>query len=136
MTGPCAFIESWAAIIVGLVACLVYYGGCNLFVKIGIDDPISAVSVHGVAGLWGAIAAGIFALPEYGRGIVYGGGHLLGVQLLGIVVAISWSAFNAFLVFYLIDLAIGVRANARLERIGLDSELTGYVYEKKNSNNK
>jgi Amt family ammonium transporter len=60
VTGSCAFIEPWMAIVIGLIAAWVYYGAHLLLLRFGIDDPLDAAAVHGACGVWGLLAAGIF----------------------------------------------------------------------------
>ena len=68
ISGPCPFVDAWAAVIVGAVAGCVVVGSVLLLERRGIDDPVGAISVHGVAGLWGLLAVGIFANGKYGIG--------------------------------------------------------------------
>ena len=68
ISGPCPFVDSWAAVLVGAVAGSVVVGSVLLLERRGIDDPVGAISVHGVAGLWGLLAVGIFANGKYGTG--------------------------------------------------------------------
>ena len=66
ITAPCAFVDSWAAVVIGLIAGVLVVESVFFWDKRGIDDPVGAVSVHGVNGLWGVIAVGIFANGKYG----------------------------------------------------------------------
>ena len=68
ISGPCPFVDSWAAVVVGTVAGCLVVGGVLLLERRGIDDPVGAISVHGIAGLWGLLAVGIFANGKYGAG--------------------------------------------------------------------
>ena len=68
ISGPCPFVDTWAAVLVGAVAGSVVVGSVLLLERRGIDDPVGAISVHGVAGLWGLLAVGIFANGKYGAG--------------------------------------------------------------------
>ena len=68
ISGPCPFVDTWAAVVVGAVAGSVVVGSVLLLERRGIDDPVGAISVHGVAGLWGLLAVGIFANGKYGAG--------------------------------------------------------------------
>jgi Amt family ammonium transporter len=89
ITGACAFVEPWAAILIGFVAGAFTFMTSQWLERAGLDDPIYAFSVHGIAGMWGAISTGLFATPELvetvgvGKaGLFYGGGlHQLGVQV-------------------------------------------------------
>ena len=68
ITAPCAFVDSWAACVIGAVAGVLVVLSVNFFDRIGVDDPVGAISVHGVNGLWGVISVGIFATGKYGAG--------------------------------------------------------------------
>ncbi|MCJ7842055.1 ammonium transporter [Lederbergia sp. NSJ-179] len=146
ITASCAFVETWAAIVIGLVAGIIVFYSARFFEKVRIDDPIYALSVHGIAGVWGTLSTGFFATPELasvGRaGLLYGGGFTqLGVQLLGVVVsgvyafAVSW-----ILLVVMKKVLHGLRVTEEQELIGLDlSEHGSYGYpeafEKKDVHN-
>eukprot|EP01117_Protostelium_nocturnum_P005643 TRINITY_DN2039_c0_g1_i1.p1 TRINITY_DN2039_c0_g1~~TRINITY_DN2039_c0_g1_i1.p1 ORF type:complete len:587 (+),score=167.39 TRINITY_DN2039_c0_g1_i1:110-1870(+) len=119
ITGPCAVVEPYAAIIIGIIGGGAYKVVCLTMSKLRIDDPVDAVAVHGGAGGWGLIASGFFATKAYVAqvykrpadvddwGVFYGGsGRQLGVQLLAFVVVVAWCASMGLLVFgtfWLID---------------------------------
>jgi Amt family ammonium transporter len=92
--------------------------------KLKIDDPVGAVSVHGVCGVFGTVAVGLFASPLYGSdaaGLFYGGGaKLLGVQILGAAAVDLWAFLMGLIVFSIVKVAIGVRVDAKEELKGLD----------------
>src|SRR6185369_7759166 len=131
-TGPCAFINSTGAVLIGLIAGLLLVGA-TIFVehRLKIDDPVGAISVHGVNGAWGVIAVGLFADGTYGaglngvaggvRGIFYGGGMgQLTAEIIGAVVCTAF-AFTAFHVFFkIVGYLIGNRVSAAVEIEGLD----------------
>ena len=83
------------------------------FDRIRVDDPVGAISVHGVCGAWGTLAAGIFNI---------GGttGTIIGVQLLGIGACFAWTFTTAFIMFKLIDMTVGLRVSPEEELEGLD----------------
>ncbi len=93
ITAACGFVAPWAAIVIGAVSGAIAVVGVLFVERIGIDDPIGAVAVHGMAGVWGTLATGIFAVPALASnlatgtgGLVYTGSfHQLGVQALGLV---------------------------------------------------
>lgn len=118
VTGGCAFIAPAVAILVGLAAGVLVVLAVSFFDKIHADDPVGAIAVHGVNGVWGIIAVGLFA--EKG-GLFYGGGwHLLGVQAVG-VAAVGLFGFAAtFITFHLLKQAIGIRVSEQEELEGLD----------------
>ncbi|MCI7546441.1 MAG: ammonium transporter, partial [Treponema porcinum] len=101
--------------------------------KLRIDDPVGAVAVHCLNGIWGTLAVGLFATPSapgYGianaageelKGLFYGGGfELLGIQLLGFVSVAAWTAITITVVFLVIKLTVGLRVSAEEEIVGLD----------------
>jgi Amt family ammonium transporter len=83
------------------------------FDKIRVDDPVGAISVHGVCGAWGTLAAGIFNIGGTS-------GKIIGVQLLGIGSCFVWTFGMAFIMFKLIEKTIGLRVSAEEELEGLD----------------
>lgn len=124
VTAPCACIEPWAAVVVGAVAGVVVVLGVELLDKLQIDDPVGAVPVHGMCGIWGTIAVGIFGKKALGlanNGFVYGGNPMqLGIQIVGSVAAIVFVLVCMGIVFKLIDLTIGLRVSREEELRGLD----------------
>jgi Amt family ammonium transporter len=109
-------------VVIGAVAGVLVVFSVMFFDRIKIDDPVGAVSVHGVNGAWGTLAAGIFNAGGTSAAII-------GVQLLGIAVCFVWTFATAFTLFKLIDKTIGLRASAEEELEGLDySEHGGSAY--------
>ncbi|MCM3760000.1 ammonium transporter [Alkalihalobacillus oceani] len=137
ITASCAFVAPWAAVVIGIVGGLIVFFSMKFFDKARIDDPIFALSVHGVAGVWGTISTGFFATPELAAmnggsaGLFYGGGlGQLGVQTLS-VVACGAFAFIASYVLLLVTKALigGLRVSEEEEIVGLDlSEHGSYGY--------
>jgi Amt family ammonium transporter len=113
ITSPCATVTPLSAIMIGAIAGVIVVLSVLFFDKIRIDDPVGAISVHGVCGAWGTLSAGIFNI---------GGTTLkiIGVQLLGISACFLWVFPTAFLLFKLIDVTIGLRVSAEEEIEGLD----------------
>ncbi|MCG7408229.1 ammonium transporter [Paenibacillus sp. ACRRX] len=137
ITASCAFVESWAAIVIGLVAGGLVYGSMRMFDKLGIDDPIYALSVHGMAGVWGTLSNGLFAAPELvdkvgvGKpGLFYGGGlEQLGVQAMGVAVCAAFAFFASYAVLAIMKAVMGLRVTEEEELVGLDmSEHGSYGY--------
>ncbi|WP_017755476.1 ammonium transporter [Calidifontibacillus oryziterrae] len=135
ITASCAFVETWAAVVIGFIAGALVFYSVKFFEKCKIDDPIYALSVHGAAGVWGTLSTGLFATPELATvglpGLFYGGGVTqLGVQAMGVFV----SALYAFAVSFVILLVLkkvmkGLRVTEEEELIGLDiSEHGSYGY--------
>ncbi|MBN1687375.1 MAG: ammonium transporter [Spirochaetales bacterium] len=124
VTAPCAFIDPWAAIVIGLVGGVVVVFGARFLDKLKIDDPVGAVPVHGLNGIWGTIAIGLFGKSSLGvahDGLFYGGGLTqLGIQLAGALSVAAFVLVGMGIVFKLIDLTIGLRVSVEEEYRGLD----------------
>ena len=134
ITAPCDVTDAFGAICIGAVAgLLVVFGVWLLDYKLHIDDPVGAVAVHCMNGIWGTLSVGLFATdkaPEYTiansagttlTGLFYGGGiKLLGLQLLGFAAVAAWTAVTITLTFLLIKKLVGLRASREEELIGLD----------------
>ncbi len=144
ITASCAFVEPWAAVVIGLLAGMIVFGSQKMFEKLGIDDPIYALSVHGVVGIWGTLANGFFATEELAAsvgvgqaGLFYGGGfHQLGVQFLSVVTAGGYALAASFILLLITKSLVGLRVTEEEEIIGLDlSEhgVYGYPEQLKNT---
>ncbi|MGN7412059.1 ammonium transporter [Paenibacillus sp. SAF-068] len=147
ITGACAFVEPWAALVIGALAGIITFFTAQYFDRKGIDDPIYAFSVHGIAGMWGAISTGLFATPELAEnagvgqaGLFYGGGfHQLGVQLLGLAGAFAFVLVMSFIILGGMKAIMGIRVTEEEETMGLDiSEhgTYGYPEQMKNAESK
>lgn len=137
ITAACAFVDLWAAIVIGAISGILTFFTSQWFEKLGVDDPIYAFSVHGIAGIWGTLSTGFFATPELAEkvgvgqaGLFYGGGlHQLGVQALGIFGAFIFVFILSYIILGLIKVTIGLRVTEEEEIIGLDlSEHGSYGY--------
>jgi Amt family ammonium transporter len=124
ITAPCACVEPWAACIIGAISGIIVVLGVELLDKLHIDDPVGAVPVHGMCGIWGTLAVGIFgraALGTANNGLLYGGGiKQLGVQIMGSLATVVFVLIGMGIIFKLIDLTIGLRVNRDEELRGLD----------------
>ncbi|HJV47011.1 MAG TPA: ammonium transporter, partial [Bacillota bacterium] len=128
ITAACAFVEPWAAVIIGAVAGMATYGTSVYFDRKGIDDPICAFSVHGIAGVIGTISTGFFASPRLveitgvGKaGLFYGGGlEQLWVQVVGVLGAALYVAIISFVILFALKKTIGIRVTEEEEIVGLD----------------
>jgi Amt family ammonium transporter len=128
ITAPCDVTDAFGAIVIGAVAgLLVVFGVWLLDYVLRIDDPVGAVAVHCLNGIWGTIAVGLFATTsapgndEY-VGLFYGGGFkLLGIQLLGFITVAAWTAVTITITFLVIKALIGLRVSEEEEIVGLDS---------------
>ena len=135
ITAPCDVTDAFGAIVIGAVAgLLVCFGVWFLDNVLHIDDPVGAVAVHCLNGIWGTLAVGLFATnsaPGYsianasGKeivGLFYGGGfELLGIQFLGFAAVAAWTAVTITIAFVLIKAIFGLRVSEEEEIIGLDA---------------
>jgi Amt family ammonium transporter len=132
ITAGCAFVTPAAAVLVGVVAgLLVVLSVTVLERRFRVDDPVGAIPVHGVCGMWGALAVGIFADGSYGehwngvegpvRGLLFGDPRQLFAQVIGVVVNITFVFGMSYVFFRLTDRLIGNRVSAEAESVGLDT---------------
>lgn len=128
ITAPCDVTDCFGAIIIGAVAgLLVVFGVWLLDYVLRIDDPVGAVAVHCMNGIWGTIATGLFATTSVPgndtlTGLFYGGGFtLLGKQLLGMFSVIAWTVVTITITFMIIKATVGLRVSEEEEIEGLDS---------------
>lgn len=126
ITAPCDVTDCVGAAVIGAVAgVLVVFGVWLLDYKLHVDDPVGAVAVHFMNGIWGTVAVGLFATdtaPESGLvGLFYGGGFkLLGIQLVGLISVMAWAAITITISFLIIKAVIGLRVEEEEEILGLD----------------
>lgn len=137
ITGACAFVEAWAAVVIGAVAGVLTFFTSRWFDRAGLDDPIYAFSVHGIAGVWGAISTGLFATPELAEttgvgkaGLFYGGGfEQVGVQALGVIGTFAFVFILSYGILLAMKYFMGLRVTEEEEMMGLDiSEHGTYGY--------
>lgn len=131
ITAPCDVTDALGAAVIGAVAgLLVVFGVWLLDNKLHIDDPVGAVAVHCMNGIWGTIAVGLFATsssPAFERagireGLFYGGGLTqLGLQLIGFAAVAAWTAVTITIAFLAIKAVLGLRVSEEEEIVGLDS---------------
>lgn len=125
ITAPCAFVTVTGSVIIGLIAGIIVVPAVLFFDKLKIDDPVGALSVHLVNGIWGTLAVGLFASAEAPgapqAGLFYGGGMAsLQAQLIGVVAVGAFTAAIAFVTWYLIKAIFGMRVDPEDEMRGLD----------------
>ncbi|MGN0778411.1 MAG: ammonium transporter [Aristaeellaceae bacterium] len=139
ITAPCDVTDAFGAIVIGAVSgLLVVFGVWLLDHKLHIDDPVGAVAVHCINGIWGTLAVGLFATPTapgYSianaagvqlKGLFYGGSfELLGLQLLGFASVALWTAVTITMTFLVIKKIVGLRVTPHEETVGLDLEEHG-----------
>ena len=124
ITPACGFVGPMAAIIIGAVGGALCFGACHLKARLGYDDSLDVVGVHGVGGMWGALATGLFAWKAVngagGDGLLHGNPAQLWTQLIAVVVTIALAAPMTFIILKVVDALIGVRVTAEDELSGLD----------------
>jgi Amt family ammonium transporter len=136
ITAPSGYVEAWTAPIIGAIAGIIVPLGVY-WIDRRIDDPVGALTAHGLCGVWGTLACGIFTSPglaEYNAvgepGLIYSGSfHQLGTQALGIAVVFTFVFALSYATFYVIKKTVGLRVTAEEEDAGLDiSEHGMYGY--------
>ncbi len=126
ITAGCAFVSPASAALIGMAAGVLMVYSVRFFDRIRVDDPVGAISVHGVCGALGTLAVGLFAQESImpgttGNGLLFGGGAtLLGAQAIGVLAMAGWCGVTGLALFGVIKLAIGLRVNAQEEIEGLD----------------
>ncbi len=127
ITAPVGTVEPWAAVVIGFLGGLIVVVSVLFFDRIRIDDPVGAISVHGVCGIWGTLSIGLFAryddafLGAENVGLFYGGGaSQLVVQAVMVVIVVAWVGATSFALFKVLDRTIGLRVDPEEESAGLD----------------
>lgn len=131
ITSGCADLDAIGATIVGIVSGILIVVAVEFVdIKLKIDDPVGAFGVHGVNGMWGTIATGLFATGDGQneiKGLFYGNPAQLGIQLIGMVSIIAWTVVCMTIVFFVIKKTIGLRASKEDEMKGMDISEHGLV---------
>jgi len=147
ITAPCAFVDPWAAAVIGLIAGFLVVISVFFFERHGVDDCVGAISVHGVNGLWGVFSVGIFATGQYGagwngvvrdemvklygsdgvRGLLYGDASQLVMQTIDCVVLAVFAFVMAYVWFKISDLITPLRVSEEVEIEGLDGPEMGVL---------
>ena len=125
ITAPCAYVMPHEAMIIGIISGIIVVLGTVFLDKIHMDDPVGAVPVHCMNGIWGTIAVGIFGRKGFGglakNGLLHGGGFsLLGVQILGTFAAVLFVVVAMTIIYKTIDKIVGLRVTREEELKGLD----------------
>jgi len=140
ITAPCAFVTAPSAVFIGAMAGLLVVRAALLIEqKLKVDDPVGAISVHGVCGAWGILSVGLFADGRYGdgfngvsgpvRGLFYGDSGQLAAALIGIATNVIWVGGASYVTLKVVGAAVGNRSEAQDEIDGLDvSEMGGPGY--------
>jgi Amt family ammonium transporter len=147
ITAPCAFVDPWAAAVIGLVAGGLVVMSVFFWERVGIDDPVGAISVHGVNGIWGVLSVGIFANGAYGagwngvvrdemvklygsdgvRGLLYGDFSQFFMQVINAAVVMVFGFVMAYVWFKISNLLTPLRVSRETEVEGLDGPEMGVL---------
>jgi len=128
ITAASGFVAPWAAIVIGAGSGVIAVFGVVFVERIGIDDPIGAVAVHGMSGIWGTLACGLFAVPSLATKLATGQGGLvytgsfrqLGVQALGLACVGTFGFGSSFGFLWILNKIWGIRVEPEVETQGLD----------------
>jgi Amt family ammonium transporter len=128
ITAGCAFVAPWAALVIGFVAGVVAVVGVLAVERVGIDDPIGAVAVHGLSGVWGTLAVGLFAAPALAEKLATGTGGLvytgsldqLWTQATGLLAVGVFTFAASYGALWLMKATVGIRTEPEVEAAGLD----------------
>jgi Amt family ammonium transporter len=124
ITPAAGFVTPMAAIVIGAVAGFICYTACNLKSKLGYDDSLDVVGVHGVGGTWGALATGLFATKLVndagGDGLFYGNPKQLWVQIVAVLVTWVLGFVMTTIILKVLDAVMGLRVTEEEEVVGLD----------------
>jgi len=133
ITPASGFVGPLSAVIIGALAGIICYGGILLKNKLGYDDSLDVVAIHGLGGMWGAIATGLFASTAINTagadGLFFGNPSQILIQLVSVIATIAFSFSMTFIILRAIDLLVGLRVTGEEEERGLDISLhneTGY----------
>lgn len=129
ITAPCAFVEPWAAVLIGGIGGVVVIYAAEMIERLRIDDAVGAFAVHGACGIWGTLSIGLFALPSLtfagamaGEGGVFATGSfaLLGVQVLGSLATIAYVGVTSVVMFALLKAINRLRVARKADLVGID----------------
>lgn len=122
ITPAAGFVTPLSSIVIGTVAGVICYKAMLFRIKIGLDESLDAWAIHGIGGLWGALATGIFATQAVGgySGLLYGNVNQFIAQIIGAGAAILYSFVLAFLLAKFVDMTVGLRVTEEEEYVGLD----------------
>jgi len=129
ITAPCAYVPTWAAVVIGLISGLIVMYGIKFNEWIlKVDDPVGAVAVHGYNGLWGLLAVGIFADGTYGdvSGLIAGSSGQMIAQIIDAATVAVWAFGTGYILFALLKHTVGLRVPKEEELAGLDMGEHGY----------
>jgi Amt family ammonium transporter len=130
ITPAAGFVTAMSSLAIGLVAGVVCYLAVSVVKrKLGYDDSLDVFGVHGIGGMWGAVATGIFATKAVneagGDGLLYGNAAQLGTQVIGVLATVAFAAIGTFIILKLVGVVTALRATPEEEELGLDLSLHG-----------
>jgi Amt family ammonium transporter len=135
ITPASGFVGPISSIIIGGLAGIICYGGVLLKSRLGYDDSLDVVGIHGLGGTWGALATGLFASrainPNGADGLFFGNPGQLWIQFLSVIATMAFAFFMTLIILKIVDLIIGLRVTGEEEERGLDISMhneTGYSY--------
>jgi Amt family ammonium transporter len=124
ITPASGFVGPMASIAIGLGAGVLCYGAVLWKSRLGYDDALDVVGIHGVGGIWGALATGLFASKAINAagadGLFYGNPAQLGIQALAVLISATFAFVGTFVILKLVDGLMGLRVSEEEERMGLD----------------
>ncbi|MDX1920380.1 MAG: ammonium transporter [Candidatus Caenarcaniphilales bacterium] len=124
ITPACGFVSPVSAVIIGFVSGILCYLAMNLRGKLDVDDSLDVLACHGIGGIWGAIATGLFAEKAINaagaNGLLFGNSNLLWIQLLAVLVTIVYSFLVTSIILFILKKTVGLRVSVEEERQGLD----------------
>jgi Amt family ammonium transporter len=127
ITPASGFVSPMASIAIGLGAGSLCYLAVRYRAKVGLDDSLDVVGVHGVGGAWGALATGLFAAAAYGGvdGVFFGNAEQFGRQLIAVGATVAYSGGMTFVILKVLDVVMGLRVSEEDELVGLDASQHG-----------
>jgi Amt family ammonium transporter len=135
ITPASGFVGPMTALIIGALAGVICYGGVVLKSRLGYDDSLDVVGIHGLGGTWGALATGLFASkainPDGANGLFFGNPGQLWIQFVSVIATMVFAFVMTLIILKVIDLLIGLRVTDEEEEIGMDISLhdeTGYSF--------
>ena len=135
ITPASGFVGPVSSIIIGALAGIICYGGVLLKSRLGYDDSLDVVGIHGLGGTWGALATGLFATtainPDGANGPFFGNPGQLWIQFVSVVATMVFAFFMTLIILKVVDMVMGLRVADEEEERGLDISLhneTGYSF--------
>jgi len=131
ITPAAGFVSPLSAILIGLVAGILCYFAVNVKTRLGYDDSLDVVGVHGVGGTWGCLATGLFAStavnPGGANGLFFGNSHQFVIQLISVAATWVFAFGGTLVILYVLKAVMGLRVSAEEEVAGLDLREHGEV---------